>query len=71
MRSKIVVTLDADGITLDSPADVTIKAGGDVKVSGTNIELSASAEAKVDGGSGSTLSSGGSTTVKGSIVQIN
>ncbi len=66
-----VVTLNGDGITLDSPADITISASGDVKISGSNIEASADMEVKANGGASSTLSSDGSTTVKGSLVQIN
>ena len=37
----------------------------------TNIEAEASAEFKADGGSGAELTSGASTTVKGSLVKIN
>ncbi len=65
------VVLDGDGITLDSPSDITIKAGGDVSVEGTNVTISASAQLKGDGGSGAELTSGASTVVKGSVVQIN
>ena len=65
------VTLDDSGITLDSPADITIKAAGDVKIEGVNIDIKASAEFKADGGAGSKLTSSAVTTVKGSMVEIN
>ncbi len=65
------VLLSSDGISLESAADVNIKASGDVNIEGTNVSLTASAECKAEGSAGAELSSGGSTTVKGSIVQIN
>lgn len=63
--------MDSSGITLKSAADINIRAGGDVKVEGININASGSAQAKVEGSAGAEISSGGSTTVKGSIVKIN
>lgn len=65
------VLLSSDGISLESAANMNIKASGDVNIEGTNIVLKASAECKAEGSAGAELSSGGSTTVKGSIVQIN
>jgi len=65
------VTLDANGITLDSASDVTIKAAGDVKVQGSNVEAAAQSQFKAEGSSGAELSSGASTKIKGSMVQIN
>ncbi len=65
------LVLNADGITLDSPADINIKAAGDVNIEGANITIAASAQFKGEGGSSAEISSGGSTVVKGSIVQIN
>ena len=44
---------------------------GDVKIEGTNIEAVATSAFKGEGSSGATLTSGGSTEVSGSIVQIN
>ena len=64
-------TLNSDGVTIESCKDVIIKATGDVKVEGINIEIKASAQLKAEGSAGAELSSGASTTVKGSIVQIN
>jgi len=65
------VTLCNDGITLKSPKDITLKADGDIKMEGTNIEAKAKAEFKADGGAGSKLTSAAVTTVKGSAVMIN
>lgn len=64
-------TLNSDGVTIESCKDVIIKATGDVIVEGINIEIKASAQLKAEGSAGAELSSGASTTVKGSIVQIN
>ena len=65
------VTLNADGITIESAADINIKAGGDINMEGSNISSAASTEFKAEGSSGAKFSSGGSTVIEGSIVQIN
>lgn len=66
-----ILKMESSGITLESAADINIKASGDVNIEGINLNGSASAQAKFEGSAGAELSSGGSTTVKGSIVQIN
>ncbi len=66
-----IITMDSAGITMESAADINIKASGDINLEGTNLNGSASAQAKVEGSASAEFSSGGSTTVKGSIVQIN
>ncbi len=63
--------MNADGITIESAADVSIKASGDVKIEGVNITSSANAQLKAEGSAGVELSSGGQAVVKGAIVQIN
>ena len=65
------LTLDDGGITLTSSKDITLKASGDLKVEGTNVEFKASASFKAEGQSGADLKSSGTLTVKGSLVQIN
>ncbi len=65
------LVMSADGVTIESAADVVIQATGDVKVEGANVSSSASAQLKAEGSAGAELSSGGSTVVKGSMVQIN
>lgn len=65
------VTLDADGIRIESAADLLLAASGDVTVEGTNISAAASAEFGAEGGAGLTVESSAITTVKGSLVQIN
>lgn len=65
------ITLNSDGIELNGASDINIKAAGDVKTEGTNIESSANAQLTVKGSAGAEISSSGSTVVKGSMVQIN
>lgn len=65
------VKLNSDGVTIDSTGDVIINASGDVKVSGTNVELSANSQFKAEGSGGAELSTSAQAVVKGSIVQIN
>lgn len=66
-----IITLNSDGISMESAGDIKIKASGDVKIEGTNINLKASAQLKAEGSSGSEISSGAVTVVKGSQVKIN
>ncbi|MEP7109457.1 MAG: type VI secretion system tip protein VgrG [Ferruginibacter sp.] len=65
------ITMNEDGIKMESAKDIILKATGDVKAEGVNLGLKGSAQTKVEGGSGAELSSGATTTVKGSMVQIN
>ncbi len=72
------VVLDDKGITVESAKDLTFKASGDVKLSGTNAEFSAQSSFKASGAGSAELSgaqtkiNGDTTTViKGGLVQIN
>ncbi|MFA8436122.1 MAG: type VI secretion system tip protein VgrG [Marinifilaceae bacterium] len=65
------VDLTPDGISLESAADINIKASGDINMEGININLKSQAQFKAEGGAGAELSSSGQTVVKGSIVAIN
>lgn len=65
------ITMNSDGITIESIKDIILKASNDVKAEGVNIHVKGSAQTKVEGASGAEISSGGSTNVKGSIVNIN
>ena len=65
------VTLDDGGITLESAKDLTLKASGDVKVEGNNVECKAQANFKAEGQAGVDVKSSGTLTIKGSLVQIN
>ncbi|MBI1181878.1 MAG: type VI secretion system tip protein VgrG [Alphaproteobacteria bacterium] len=63
--------LNADGIAMESAKDIKLKATGDVKIEGVNVEVKASASFKAEGSGGAELKSSASTVVKGSLVQIN
>ncbi|MGE0665178.1 MAG: type VI secretion system tip protein VgrG [Sphingomonadales bacterium] len=65
------VTLSDGGIEMESPKDIILKATGDVKIEGVNVEIKASASVKAEGSGGAELKSSGQTVVKGSLVQIN
>lgn len=65
------ISLDSGGIIMETQADINIKSSGDVKIEGTNVEISATAQATVSGSAGAELSSSAATKVEGSIVQIN
>ena len=66
------IVMDANGIEIKSAKDLILSASVDMKMdSGANTEISGGAMAKLEGSAGAELSSGGSTAVKGSMVQIN
>ena len=66
-----VITIDSNGIKMESAGNIEIKATGDVKIEGTNVSISASAQFKAEGSAGAEVSSGATAILKGSIVQIN
>jgi Rhs element Vgr protein len=66
-----VITIDSKGIKMESAGNIELKATGDVKIEGTNVSVSATAQFKAEGGAGAEVSSGATTILKGSIVQIN
>ncbi|OPY69811.1 MAG: Phage-related baseplate assembly protein [Syntrophorhabdaceae bacterium PtaU1.Bin034] len=65
------IELGASGITLESGKDVIIKATGDLKMEGVNIEMKASAGLKAEGSGNLELKTSGTAVLKGSMVQIN
>ena len=65
------VVLDDKGITLESSKDLILKATGDVKVQGTNVECKSQASFKAEGQAAADVKSSGPLTIKGALVQIN
>lgn len=65
------IKLNSDGITIESAKDLVLKATGDVKMEGTNIEQSAQANLKASGSAVTEISASGNTVIKGAVVQIN
>ncbi|MEO8237500.1 MAG: type VI secretion system tip protein VgrG [Flavobacterium sp.] len=66
-----IITIDSNGIKMESAGNIEFKATGDVKIEGTNVSISASAQFKAEGSGGVEMSSGATAVLKGSIVQIN
>lgn len=65
------VVIDSSGITLDSPADINLKATGDINIEGMNVSAKANAQFKAEGSAGAEVSTSAVAVVKGSMVQIN
>lgn len=74
------IVLNADGIKITSAKDIVIEApsgkiditaGQDLGAEGLNVNIAASAQLKAEGSAAAELSSGGSTTVKGSMLMLN
>jgi Rhs element Vgr protein len=65
------VKLNSDGISLESVKDIILKASGDVKIEGVNVEAEANANLTLKGSAAAELNSSGNTTVAGSMVMIN
>jgi len=65
------ITMNPDGIKMESGKDIILKATGDVKIDGTNITVTATAQFKASGNAGAEVSTGAIAVLKGSMVQIN
>jgi Rhs element Vgr protein len=66
------IVMNEDGITIESIKDIIFKAAKDMKADAdSNIEIKATKNFKAEGSAGAKLSSGGTTDVKGSMVNIN
>ncbi|MBI3047177.1 MAG: type VI secretion system tip protein VgrG [Acidobacteria bacterium] len=65
------LTMEASAVAVESAADLLLKATGNATVEGSNVEATAQAQFKAEGSAGAEVSSSASTTIKGSIVQIN
>ena len=65
------LTMNSDGIELSSASELLLKAATDLKVESVNTEFKASAGFKAEGSASAEISSSGTMTVKGSLVQIN
>lgn len=65
------IVMNNDGISVESAKNMSLKASNDLKAEGLNAEIKASAQIKVKGEAGAEYASGGNTSVKGSVVNIN
>jgi Rhs element Vgr protein len=66
-----VVTMNSDGIKLESMGKIELKATGDITIEGMNVNLKASAQFKAEGSAGAEVSSSAIAKLTGSMVQIN
>jgi Rhs element Vgr protein len=65
------LTLDANGIALESAKALVLKATTDLKAEGVNAEIKASANLKAQANAAAEVSSSATMTIKGALVQIN
>jgi uncharacterized protein involved in type VI secretion and phage assembly len=65
------LTMDSNGIVLTSAKELGLKAQTDLKGEGLNTEFKSSASFKAQGNASAEVSSSGTLTVKGALVQIN
>ncbi len=63
--------LTSDGINMESPGDINIKASGDLNMEGVNINVKAQSQFKAEGSAGAEMSTSGQAVLKGSVVMIN
>ncbi|MBT8183615.1 MAG: type VI secretion system tip protein VgrG, partial [Eudoraea sp.] len=66
------IVMNDSGIEIESIKDIKVNASVNLEMeSGANTEIKGGANVKMEGSAAAELSSGGSTTVKGSILQLN
>jgi Rhs element Vgr protein len=66
------IALDENGITIESRKAITLKSGTELALeSGTELRAKAGTQLALEGAAGAKLSSSATTTVRGSVVQIN
>jgi Rhs element Vgr protein len=65
------LTMNSDGIEIVSAKALNLSATTDLKGAGVNAEFTASAAFKAEGNASAEVSSSGTMTVKGALVQIN
>lgn len=66
-----VISLDSNGIVMESGSDLSIKANGDCNIEATNINIKANAQFTAEGSAGAEVSTSAIAVIKGSLVQIN
>lgn len=65
------IIMDSDGITIETQGKITLKAQKDLEAEGMNVNLKANTGFTAEGSASLEAKSSGTTTIKGSIVQIN
>lgn len=65
------IEMTSSKLLIEGASDIEIKAAGNIKIEGVNVDANASGAATVKGSGSATLEASGQTTVKGSVVMIN
>jgi hypothetical protein len=65
------ITLNSDGITIESTKDLIMKAANNVSIKGIKVEAEGSSEFAAKGNTKAGLQSSGQTEIKGGTVMIN
>ncbi len=65
------IEMNGNGISLTSVGEILLSASTDLNAEAANIKLNASTELKAEASASAEISSSGTMTVKGSLVQIN
>ena len=63
------ITMNDSGVKIESPKDITLKATGDVKIEGANVDVKAQSAFKAAGNATAEVS-GANTTIKGSATAV-
>ena len=66
-----VITMDPNGIKMESNGKISLKAAQDLTIEGLNVSIKASAQFKAEGSAGAELSTSAIAKIQGSLVQIN
>src|SRR5690606_24459372 len=70
-ENRNIITMDNNGIAIESGKDFSIKATGDCTIEAMNINVKANAQFKAEGSAGAEVSTSSIAVLKGSLVQIN
>ncbi len=69
--NKITIETASNTITIESGQDIKLKAGGKISLEATELEMKATANAKLEAQANMDLKATGNATLKGAIVMIN
>jgi phage baseplate assembly protein V len=70
-QNQVVIKTSDNSISITAAGDVTVKAGGKLKLSGSSVEVHSDAETKVIAGANAEISAGGQLNAKGSVINLN
>jgi Rhs element Vgr protein len=65
------ISFESDGINIESPRNITVKAGGVLTLSGSQLSITGDASLKIDGGASTEIKSSGTMQIEAAMVMIN